>query len=188
MLPCYLPYELTTETRFSGGLCHLRSQLPSAQTLPCPLTLPQESSAALIRDLCSTVLPWMVLHHPLPGSSTFTPPRTFTSGSFQLASEYRRLLFHSQTTAHIIPAPPCSLPCILGALKLQSCPLTPPLYPAPFKAPQASPLSLFNADSGAGLPGFESQVFHRQALTLGSLHKLSEPHSHIKMGIKIIPT
>lgn len=116
-----------TETRFPGGFCPLRLQLLSVQTLLCRLTLLQESSTALIRDLSSIVLLWVV--HPLRGSWIFTPHRAFTSGSSQPASEYkspyRNLVFQSQTIAHIIPAPACSFLCALDALKLQSCPLTP---------------------------------------------------------------
>ena len=156
------------ETRFPGGFCRLRPQLPSAQTLPCRLTLLQESSAALIRDLSSIVLMWVVLHHPLPGSWIFTAPRAFTSGSSQPASEYkspyRNLVFQSQTIAHIIPAPACSFLCT----ETPVLPLNSSLnssYSA-FSALSGlawhQPLLCVYADSEAGLPGFESQVFHIQ--------------------------
>lgn len=158
-------------------------------TLPCRLTLLQESSAALIRDLPSIVLLWVVLHHPLPGWWIFTPPRAFTSGSSQPASEYespyRNLVFQSQTIAHIIPAPACSFLCALDALQLQSCPLIPPLtllipLTLLFRgSPGINPFFVFMRTLELDCLGLN----HRSSIyNLGNSLKLSEPHSLIKMG------
>lgn len=133
------------------------------------------------------MLMWVVLHHPLPGSWIFTPPRAFTSSqpASEYKSPYRNLVFQSQTIAHIIPAPACSFLCARDALKLQSCPLTPPLT-------LLIPLSLLFRGSPGINPFFVFMrtlkldclgLNHRSSIyNLGNSLKLSEPHSLIKMG------
>lgn len=155
-LPCRLPHDSMTETRFPDGFGHRTPRWPSAQTLPCPPSVLQETFSAVIRALPPAVVslqvhvtsgdfsvPWMTLQPPAPRCPVFRfSAGTFPSASFRPAapdvkvcSSALRPQPQKVPTLASSPLPPCTV----VAPKPQPCPFTPPLHPAPFGALLAAP-------------------------------------------------